>query len=91
MNFMTGKFFSRILIFKVYPVREADSSFLVSTAITVFSSYYSHQNSANRSVCVVETENTRYKEGIQSLPWGGGSLMFFNILNLLLYLFIQSF
>jgi len=62
MNLMTGKFFSCILIFKVYPVREADSSFLESTATTVFASYFSHQKSANRSVFVIETENSEYKE-----------------------------
>jgi hypothetical protein len=67
MNHMTGKFFSRILIFKVYPVREADSSFLESTATAVFVSYFSHQNSANRSAFMIETENTVYKEGIQAV------------------------
>jgi len=70
MNLMTGKFFSRILIFEVYPVREADSSFLESTAITVFSNYSSHQNFTNRSVFVIETESTEYKEGIQRVSSG---------------------
>ena len=67
MNHMTDKFFSRIWIFRVYPVREADSSFLESTAITVFAS---SANSANRSVFVIETENTEYKEGIQAVSPG---------------------
>jgi hypothetical protein len=63
-NHVPGKFFSHILIFRVYPVREADSLFLESTAFTVFARYSGHQNSGNRSVFVIETENAEYKEGI---------------------------
>jgi len=77
MNLTKGKFFPRILIFIVYPVREADSSFLESTAITVFARYFSHQNFTNRSVFVIETENTEYKERIQAVSPGGGSLLIF--------------
>jgi hypothetical protein len=80
MNLMTGKSFSRILIFKVYPVREADSSFLENTAFTVFATYFSHHNFTNRSVFVIETENTEYKEGIQAVSSEKKSLLIFLIL-----------